>query len=101
MTPVLAASADHGALLLGLFVVFAAAKVAAELFERMKQPAVVGEILAGVLIGPSVLGWIMPYDAAGAPTELGVILSALAEIGVILLLFSVGLEVKPRAIFKV
>ncbi len=78
-------------LLVTLFVMFAAAKVMAEVFERLKQPAVVGEILAGVLIGPSLLGWVEP----NLTTE------TLAEIGVILLMFAVGLETEPRAIFAV
>ena len=91
LAPMLAAVTVHAELLFGLFVIFAVAKLAAEAFERLRQPAVVGEILAGVLIGPSVLGWVAPNEAT----------AALAELGVILLLFSVGLEVKPRAIFNV
>jgi len=78
-------------ILLTLFVMLAAAKVTAEIFERLRQPAVVGEILAGVLIGGSVLGWAAPSDFT----------NTLAEIGVIFLLFTVGLETKPSAIFKV
>ncbi len=78
-------------ILLALFVMLAAAKVLAEVFERLRQPAVVGEILAGVLIGPSVLGWVAPSEFT----------NTLAEIGVIFLLFTVGLETKPSAIFKV
>jgi Kef-type K+ transport system membrane component KefB len=69
----------------------AAAKIMAELFERLRQPAVVGEIFAGIIIGPSLLAWV-------APSEL---INILAEIGVIFLLFNVGLETKPQAIFKV
>lgn len=88
---VLALAADHGKILLALFVVLVAAKLMAELFERIKQPAVVGEILAGVLIGPGVLKLVGPSD----------ILEALAEIGVIFLLFTVGLETRPSDIFKV
>jgi len=78
-------------ILLGLFVMLLAAKLAAELFERLRQPAVVGEILAGVIIGPSVLGLVAPSE----------FVSMLAEIGVIFLLFSVGLETKPSSIFRV
>jgi Kef-type K+ transport system membrane component KefB len=74
-----------------IFVMFVAAKLAAEIFERLKQPAVAGEILAGVVIGPSVLGLV-------APSELT---EALSEIGVIFLLFLVGLETKPADIFRV
>jgi Na+:H+ antiporter len=77
--------------LLTLFVMMAAAKVMAEVFERLRQPAVVGEILAGVLIGPSVLAWVRPSDMT----------NTLAEVGVIFLLFAVGLEIKPRDILHV
>ena len=48
--------------LLTLFVMFLAAKILAELFERLRQPAVAGEILAGVLIGPSVLALTTPSE---------------------------------------
>lgn len=75
---------------LAMLIVFATAKLLAELCERIGQPGIVGEILAGVLIGPSVLNWIQP-------TEL---LTALAEIGVMFLLFRVGLEVNPRELLK-
>jgi Na+:H+ antiporter len=74
-----------------IFVMFVAAKLAAEIFERLRQPAVAGEILAGVIIGPSILGLVTPSEL----TE------ALSEIGVILLLFLVGLETKPADIFRV
>lgn len=89
---VLAAATPHGTeVLLTLLIALASAKVMAELFERIGQPSVVGEILAGVIVGPSVLGLV-------APSEM---LSVLAEMGVIFLLFTVGLETKPSAIFKV
>ena len=91
MPIVFAASVENAGILLGLFLMLAAAKIMAEVFERLKQPAVVGEILAGVLIGPSVLGWIEP----------SAIINILAEIGVIFLLFNVGLETKPKDILAV
>ena len=50
--------------------------------RKLKGPQVVGEIIAGLLIGPSLLGWIEPSD----------FLSGMAEIGVILLMFSAGVE---------
>ncbi|HLH02069.1 MAG TPA: cation:proton antiporter [Bryobacteraceae bacterium] len=83
--------AEAAHLPLMLLLVFGTAKIAAELFERIGQPGLVGEILAGVLLGPSVLNWVQP-DA---------ILSALAELGVMFLLFRVGLEIKGSELFKV
>jgi Kef-type K+ transport system membrane component KefB len=84
-------SADHGQILLALFIALLAAKLAAELFERIRQPAVVGEILAGIIIGPAVLNLIQPTE----------VMDALAEIGVIFLLFTVGLETRPSDIASV
>lgn len=83
-------AADAG-LLLGIFLMFAAAKLMAEGFERLKQPAVVGEILAGVVIGPYCLGWVAPSGAS----------HLLAELGVVFLMFNVGLETPPAAILRV
>ena len=86
-----AAMGEQTKILLTLFIMLAAAKFMAELFERLRQPAVAGEIVAGILIGPSLLDLASPSE----------ITSTLAEIGVIFLLFTVGLETKPAAIFKV
>lgn len=91
MPVVLAVSVENAAILLDLFIMLAAAKLMAEAFERLKQPAVVGEILAGVIVGPSLLNWVQPSE----------IISVLAEFGVIFLLFNVGLETKPQSIFSV
>ncbi|MCO6432517.1 MAG: cation:proton antiporter [Deltaproteobacteria bacterium] len=68
--------------LMVLFIVFVAAQIGAEIVQRMKLPAVVGEIAAGCAIGPFGLGLI----SLSEPLEV------LAEIGAVLLLFSVGLE---------
>ena len=70
--------------LLDILIVLVAAKVAAELMERINVPAVVGEILAGILIGPSGLDLVENSD----------VLRVLAEIGVILLLLEVGSELE-------
>jgi len=69
-------------ILLDILIVLVAAKVTAEVAERVGVPAVVGEILAGVVVGPSVLGLVEP----------GEVLRTLGELGVILLLLQVGLE---------
>ena len=76
---------------LAMLAVFGTAKLLAEVFERLGLPGIVGEILAGVLIGPSVLGWIHPNQ----------VLTALADLGVMFLLFQVGLEVKARELLRV
>jgi Kef-type K+ transport system membrane component KefB len=75
---------EHQSVLLDLFILFAAAKIAGELFEAVRQPAVVGELLAGVVVGPHVLGLL------GGEQER--VLEVVAELGVIILLFTVGLE---------
>jgi len=73
-----------------MLIVFASAKLMAEIFERLGQPGIVGEILAGVLIGPSVLNWIAPSE----------FLTALSDLGAMFLLFRVGLEVKSSELMK-
>lgn len=72
----------HGAdVLLSIFVVFVAAQVGGEIAQRLRMPAVVGEIAAGCLVGPYALGW----------AKLNEPLEVLAELGAVLLLFSGGL----------
>ncbi len=78
-------------LLLELFVMFAGGKLLAEIFERLRQPAVVGELVAGVLLGPSMLALIHPSDLT----------RGVAEMGAIFLLFAIGLETKPRDLLEV
>lgn len=83
----------HGAdvLLLQLFTIFVWAKVFGELFERLHLPAVLGEILAGVVLGPYATRFILPSDTV----------SSIAEVGAIFLLFTVGLETSPRELIAV
>lgn len=87
----LAAAHEGPGISLTMLIVFGAAKLLAELFERLHQPGIVGEILAGVLIGPGVFGWIQPNE----------FLRALADLGVMFLLFRVGLEVKASELMRV
>lgn len=74
-----------------LLLIFGTAKLFANICERFGQPGIVGEIIAGVILGPSLLGWVRPDDA----------LTMLAELGVIFLLFRVGLEVKASDLMRV
>jgi Kef-type K+ transport system membrane component KefB len=69
-------------LFLQLTVILLSARVAAEVAARLGAPPVIGELVAGVILGPSLLGWVAPEPA----------IKLLAEIGIILLLFEVGLE---------
>lgn len=78
-------------ILFDLFLMFAAAKVIGELFERVRQPAVVGEIMAGIILGPYILNMIGPSH----------FYQVLAEIGVIILLFNVGLHTRTEDMLRV
>lgn len=80
----LAAADGLADILLALFLVLLAAKIGDEIFKRIGQPAIIGEILAGVVIGPSVLGLVSPGET----------LEVFAELGVVFLLFWVGLETR-------
>jgi Kef-type K+ transport system membrane component KefB len=78
-----------------LATILAAAKLLGEAAERMGQPAVLGELLAGVLLGGSVLGLV---PATGVEVE---VIRVFAELGVLLLLFEIGLETDLREMFRV
>jgi Kef-type K+ transport system membrane component KefB/glycine cleavage system regulatory protein len=77
---------DVGEVLVHILVVLVAAKVAAEVSERIGVPAVVGEIVAGIIVGPSLLDFVGQDE----------VLRVLGELGVILLLLEVGLEMDLR-----
>lgn len=78
------------AALFSLFIVFAAAKVGEEVFGRLRQPPLIGQIIFGFLVGPGALHWVSPSP----------ILDFMAEIGVIFLLFETGLETRPEEILE-
>jgi len=83
----------HGSdsLLVQLFIIFVAAKLCGELFERLRVPGVLGEILAGVVLGPYAFRVVIPTDTV----------YSMAEIGAIFLLFTVGLETSPQDLIRV
>jgi Kef-type K+ transport system membrane component KefB len=82
---------DSTQALIDILLMFAAAKAGGYLFARLRQPEVSGELLAGILIGPFCLGWLHP-----APFH-----DVLAELGIVFLLFSVGLETRFRSLLSV
>ena len=69
----------------------------ARVCKRFHQPRVIGEMLAGMLLGPSLLGWIAPGVAAALfpPSSLAS-LNALSQVGLLVFMFVVGLELNPR-----
>ena len=75
---------------LTLLIILLTARVFAELSGRLNAPTVIGELLAGVILGPSLLGWVEPIEA----------IKLMAEIGIILLLFEVGLGTDPRQLAR-
>ena len=70
---------------LEITIILLSAKIGAELMRRISQPAVIGELVAGIVIGYYGLG-LLPHAKSGD------VISTLAEVGIILLLFEVGLE---------
>jgi len=84
--------------LLALVVVIVMARTLGALFRKIHyQPPVIGEIIAGIVLGPSVLGRIAPGVAAYVlPPSVAPFLNIIAQIGVILYMFLVGLELDPK-----
>jgi len=78
--------------LLLIFVAFLAAKLGGEVMERMRLPAVTGELIAGIILGPTLLSIITSEDR---------FLDVLAQLGATFLLFSVGMETKISELKKV
>lgn len=94
-----------------LFILFLAAKVGGIVFARIKQPAVLGELLAGMLIGPFALGLVgipgdglmaaFHGDGSAAEESLNLVFEVIAELGLVILLFFVGLETRMSDLMAV
>jgi Kef-type K+ transport system membrane component KefB/mannitol/fructose-specific phosphotransferase system IIA component (Ntr-type) len=88
---------------LALAALLGAAKLAGELMQKLDQPSVLGEIMAGILLGPTVLGQIRPdvyaflFPATG---NLPIVLDTVTTLGVVFFLLSAGLEIDLRSIFR-
>ncbi|HET9308174.1 MAG TPA: cation:proton antiporter [Candidatus Sulfotelmatobacter sp.] len=84
-------------LVLQITVILAVCRLTGSLFRKFHQPRVVGEMFAGILLGPSVLGWMAPQVSAYLfpPSSLG-FLNALSQVGVVIFMFLVGLGIDPK-----
>ncbi len=86
-----------GLLLVQLILIIVLARVVGALFAGMGQPAVIGEMLAGILLGPSLLGWTMPgvFQFVFPDNSLGA-LRMLSQVGIILFMYVVGMELDVK-----
>ena len=85
--------------IIGVGILLFSAKLMAELFLRLKMPIVLGELIAGMVIGPFALGVYLLYD--GQPLlQIGPELQTLGHIGAIVILFMAGLEMTPKEFLK-
>ncbi|MCU1302963.1 MAG: Sodium/hydrogen exchanger [Candidatus Sulfotelmatobacter sp.] len=88
-------------LVLQIAVILAVCRGVGSIFRRIGQPRVVGEMFAGILLGPSLLGWMAPGVSAYLfpSVSLG-FLNALSQIGVVVFMFLVGLGINPKELKK-
>src|SRR5262245_19327038 len=83
-------------LLLQVATILVACRAVGWLFRRIHQPQVVGEMVAGILLGPSFFGWVAPQlSSALFPADSLPALNSLSQLGLLLFMFLVGLELNP------
>lgn len=89
-------------LLIQLSVMLAMGRTFAELARKLKQPAVVGEIVAGILLGPTILGTLSPdgFHSLFPPGSSSLVLDGFVQVAVVLLLFIAGLEVDLHIVWQ-
>ena len=90
---------DIPTLLVQIGVILVLARLVGWFFRKIHQPQVMGEMVAGILLGPSLLGWVAPgaYASLFPPESLG-FLNSLSQVGLILFMFLVGLELEPKSL---
>lgn len=95
--------ADVVQLLMQLGIMLIMGRIFAEVARKFKQPAVIGEIIAGILLGPTVLGMIHPEWFSAlfpVPSGAGTVLTGLVQVSVVMLLFIAGLEVDLHIVWQ-
>lgn len=92
---------DIKLLVIQICVILIASYSVSWLLSKFRQPQVVGEMVAGVMLGPSLLGWLAPgfFTALFPPSSLGA-LSVLSQIGLLLFMFMIGLELDTKILRK-
>ncbi|MDR2120353.1 MAG: cation:proton antiporter [Tannerella sp.] len=85
--------APFGLLLLQIIVILITARIVGWIFNRMRQPSVIGEILAGIILGPSILGYFMPEVSLFLfPQESLSSINMLSQFGLMLFMYTIGME---------
>ena len=95
----MAVESDFIHIIISLSILLFTAKIFAEVFQRIKQPVVLGELLAGILVGPFALGGLLLFD--GQPlVVLDETVKHIGELAAIIILFIAGLEITPKEFLR-
>ncbi|HKV41085.1 MAG TPA: cation:proton antiporter [Blastocatellia bacterium] len=90
---------NTGILLAQICVIMLLSRALGAAAERIRQPRVIGEIVAGILLGPSILGWLTPGPSTFLfPSPSFAVLNSLSQLGLVLFMFMVGLELNMKAV---
>src|SRR5579864_2834768 len=92
---------DIARLVMQIGAIIAAARLVGAMFRKLGQPQVMGEMVAGILLGPTLLGWAAPkaFSALFPPSNLSA-LNALSQVGLVIYMFFVGLVINPAELKK-
>lgn len=88
---------DLAILLAGVCLILAATRLTGWLFQKLRQPTIIGEMVAGILLGPSLLGWLAPeFVATLFPAQNLYYFKVLSQIGLLLYMFIIGLKLDTK-----